>query len=98
MKKCSPSSVDYSYRYASDTAITDRDVSTLQFPQTTGTEKTEAQLKALTVALTGTDFGVGNAWSADNWDFGDNTDFPALKSTAGVLICGQPTPRAQCSP
>ena len=55
--------------------------------------------------------GIYSAWSARNWDFGSASQFPALKSYVdangdgdnedfgeeGVLLCGQPAPRAQCS-
>ena len=55
--------------------------------------------------------GIYSAWSARNWGFGSASQFPALKSYVdangdgdnedvgeeGVLLCGQPAPRAQCS-
>ena len=40
---------------------------------------------------------IYSAWSASDWDFGSNSQFPALKSTEGDLLCGQPAPRRQCS-
>ena len=50
--------------------------------------------------------GIYAGWSADDWEFGTTTDFPALKSfidadgddtnDGGTLLCGQPVPRAQC--
>ena len=46
---------------------------------------------------TSTNDGIYSAWSADNWDFGSNSQFPALKDTEGELLCGQPAPRVQCS-
>ena len=46
---------------------------------------------------TSTNVGIYSAWSADNWDFGSNSQFPALKDTEGELLCGQPAPRVQCS-
>ncbi len=45
-------------------------------------------------------------WSIDNWDFGNDQQFPALRSykldnsgnqIEGDLLCGQPTDRQQCS-
>ena len=41
--------------------------------------------------------GIYSAWSASDWDFGSVSQFPALKSTDGDLLCGQPAPRVQCS-
>ena len=44
------------------------------------------------------------SWNTNNdWDFGVNTEYPALRtytgdSTQGDLICNQPAPRAQCPP
>ena len=59
---------------------------------------TEAELKALTAAMTG--------WSENDWDFGDNTQYPTLRSYEeqegiragkGFIICGQPTERVTCN-
>ena len=41
--------------------------------------------------------GIYANWSTDDWDFGSASQFPALKSTTGDLLCGQPEPRVQCS-
>ena len=58
--------------------------------------KTSVELNALTAA--------NSTWSANHWDFGNNNQYPALRSyqvddtkTAeiGDVICGQPLPRAQ---
>ena len=44
-----------------------------------------------------TNDGIYSAWSTDDWNFGSASQFPALKSTDGDLLCGQPAPRVQCS-
>ena len=41
--------------------------------------------------------GIYSAWSTSDWDFGSASQFPALKSTDGDLLCSQPAPRVQCS-
>ena len=62
-----------------------------------GTGKTTAEMKALTAALSG--------WNALSWDFGDSTQYPAVKSYRedgmgtqldGYLLCDQPADRAAC--
>ena len=55
---------------------------------TLGTARTRAQLQVLTAAGTG--------WSSSNWDFGSSAQYPAVKNSDGLLLCGQPEPRAQC--
>ena len=39
-------------------------------------------------------------WDSDDWDFGTTDQLPALKRSSRLpekpLLCGQPTPRAQC--
>ena len=55
-------------------------------------------MRSTPAALQGTttNDGIYSAWSASDWDFGGTGDFPALKSTEGELLCGQPEPRVQC--
>ena len=61
--------------------------------------------------MSDTDDAIYSTWDTRNWDFGAVSQFPALKSFVdnnndgdnedaneeGVLLCGQPAPRAQCS-
>ena len=54
-----------------------------------GTAQTTEQLQGLTATTTG--------WSADDWDFGSDSQYPALRRTTGELFCDQPTPRVQCT-
>ena len=51
------------------------------------TDRTPTQMKGLTT------FGSNDA----HWDFGTDTQYPALKHD-GSLICGQSSPRAYCEP
>ncbi len=62
------------------------------------------QLGALDVNTTVKDFGAGNSWSTNNWQF-TNTKYPSLKSykenssgeqVNGKLLCDQPTDFVQC--
>ena len=84
--------VQYSY-YKSDATFDGENVN-----NSLATGKTALQLRQLTATQTQTDFGTAGRWSTDVWDFGTNAQYPALKSTTGNLICGQPAPRRQCSP
>ena len=61
------------------------------------TARTTAQLQGLTTTAT--------SWSTNNWDFGNTSQYPALRSykenaggtqIQGDLFCGQPAPRAGC--
>ena len=82
--------VEYNYRLSS-ASVTGETI------EPTGTQKTDSQLKALTQTLSEDDFGSQKRWDGRyRWDFGDNTQYPALKSSFKDLICGQPQPRAQC--
>ena len=60
------------------------------FTNTSGTPQTLVQLRALTASST--------SWDASNWNFGTTDEYPALKSTAGVLLPAQPCPRVGCTP
>ena len=72
--------------YNSDASITGE-----LSPITDGTGKTLAQLRSLDVDQTETDFGTGNGWSEDDWDFGSSgTHYPSVLSTSGTLLCAQP--------
>ena len=44
------------------------------------TGKTLAELNALTMAQTETDFGSGNGWSDNDWDFSDTSKPPVVRS------------------
>ena len=75
-----------------------------------GTRLTEDQLKMARDSMVdvggGTMVALFEGWSANSWDFGTNSQFPALRGykesggvqVAGTLLIGQPCPRAQCSP
>ena len=61
------------------------------------TARTTAQLQGLTATAT--------SWNTNNWDFGNTSQYPALRSykenadgaqIQGDLICPQPAPRASC--
>ena len=52
------------------------------------TGKTTAEMKALTTGAFGT--------NDSDWDFGDNTQYPALKKGGSTTVAGQPCPRAEC--
>ena len=69
--------------------------------QTGVTNKTTAEMHELTATST--------TWDTNNWDFGTNSQYPALRTykenesdvqIQGDLFCGQPQPRTQtgCSP
>ena len=50
--------------------------------------KTTDEMKALTTGAFGT--------NDSDWDFGDNTQYPALKKGGSTTVAGQPCPRALC--
>ena len=54
-----------------------------------GTGKTTAEMKGLTTGA----FGANDS----DWDFGDSTQYPALKKD-GTVVAGQPCPRVECDP
>ena len=70
------------------------DIDTSGIPVATsrhGTGKTTAEMKALTGDAASTN------WGTDEWDFGDSTQYPALKRGDSV-VAGQPCPRVECGP
>ena len=56
--------------------------------ETTPGARTESDIQALT-APTG--------WGTDSWDFGTDSQYPALRNSIGDLFCSQPTPRSSLS-
>ena len=58
---------------------------------TGATGKSTADMKALTGEAGSTN------WGTDDWDFGDSTQYPALKRGVSV-VAGQPCPRVECDP
>ena len=88
------SAVETSYYSGAVSGITGGGVSAMAL----GSMQTESALQTPTAVG-----GIYSTWSANDWDFGVATDFPALKSykvdgagtqIAGDLLCGQPSPRA----
>ena len=67
------------------------------------TSNNTTELQALLVEGTAT--APADRWSTNDWDFGDNTQYPALRTykendsdvqIQGITFCDQPTPRAEC--
>ena len=66
--------------------------------------RTQSDLQLLTDAAADATNGTG--WSTDNWDFGTDSQYPALRSYEGTddnriqgfTLCDQPDPRADCVP
>ena len=64
--------------------------------------RTESDLKMLTDAAA--DMPNGSGWSTNNWEFGDGTKFPTLRSYAagggnqvqGFVFCNQPADYVSC--
>ena len=63
------------------------------------TSSSTTELQMLTASST--------TWNVFDWDFGNTSQYPALRSyekdginpqTQGEILCGQPSPRAECTP
>ncbi len=56
-----------------------------------GTSRTEAQLQ---------NASNYNNWSTDDWNFGNENQFPSIRSTEGdrPLLCGQKAPQVPTPP
>ena len=62
-------------------------------------KKTTMQMQALTGAdtpdgVTPDATTIQSGWGELSWDFGTDSQYPAVRNSSGFLLCGQPAPRS----